>query len=114
MKQDPKDHPPPGRDPRHKGSPQRVEPRRKRKRSSGERAARAARLVAKMERAQVERRQPWSEGGQSEWAAQRQEEKLASLHHDKRVMRRDIYADSPQLEGQPVLKGAPGGGRHGA
>lgn len=57
--------------------------------------------------ARVERQEAWPEG-QSEFAADRQESKLAKLHGEKRSLRRDVYARAPQLEGQDFRKGHPG------
>lgn len=85
-----------------------VEPQRKRKRGPSDRRREARRLVERIEQARRDRRVAWPEG-QPEFAAEHQEQRLSTLHADKRAMRRDIYREAPELEGHPVFKGQPGG-----
>ena len=68
----------------------------------------AQHLSQRIEEARADRRVAWPEG-QPEFAAERQEQRLADLHGEKRAMRRDIYREVPELEGRPVFKGQPGG-----
>lgn len=76
--------------------------------NASRRAREARRLVQRIDQARADRRIAWPEG-QSELAAERQEQRLSDLHSEKRAMRRDIYTTAPQLEGRPVYKGQPGG-----
>ncbi len=80
------------------------------------RSRRARRLVARIEQSTTARREAWADGDRL--AAERLTRELngergeygdvRGLHDDKRVMRRAIYRDAPELEGRPVFKGRPG------
>ena len=85
-----------------------VEPpkRRKRKDTPSDRARDARTLINRIESTTDERHQAWSEGDQPNLTAYTATE-LERLHGDKRAMRRDIYAEAPQLEGRPVFRGPP-------
>ncbi len=85
-------------------APQRVEPRRKRRRSPSDLHSRAERLAERTEEARKERRASWGNGGQNESATIRQEKALAKSGQDKRALRRDIYKIAPDLEGRPVFR----------
>lgn len=62
----------------------------------------------RIEERTAERAELWAEGDRA-YAVERLSGDLERLHGDKRTMRRDIYAEAPQLEGRPVFKGVPGG-----
>lgn len=87
------------------GSP--VNTKRK-KMSPGDRAREARRLADRLENTARQRQAGWAEGDHPNVTHTTTAE-LTALHRDKRVMRRDIYRAAPHLEGQPVMKGQPGG-----
>lgn len=78
-------------------------PKRKQQDTPSRRAREARRLVERLDAARADRRIAWPEG-QPEYAAERQEQRLADLHGEKRIMRRDIYREAPVLEGTPVQR----------
>lgn len=86
---------------------QKVEPRRKRKRSSGERTARARHVVGLIEKTTAERREVLGDAHPN--LTERLAHDLASLHGAKRAMRREIYGERPDLEGKPFNRHRPGG-----
>jgi hypothetical protein len=71
----------------------------------------ARRLAARIDEARTERREPWTEGGQSAFDAEVRERKLRKLHGKKRALRREVYAEVPELEGQDFRKRHPGRSR---
>ena len=83
--------------------------RRKQKDTPSRRARDARKLVERIEARTSERHEIWQGTDPLPHLAQRVGADLAHLHGEKRAMRRDIYADAPQLEGRPVFKGIPGG-----
>lgn len=83
----------------------------RRKNSPSDRARRARLLVQRIEERTAERHEVWQGDEPLPFLAERVTDDLARLHGDKREMRRDIYAEAPQLEGRPVFKGVPGGRR---
>ncbi len=82
--------------------------RHRRKRSPSDLRREARRLAEQLEAARVERRETWTAGGQSEFAADRQEQQLRKLHGRKRTFRRAVYAKVPSLEGTEFCKHHPG------
>jgi hypothetical protein len=97
-------------------APETVEPRkRRRKRSPSDRRREARRLVGRIEDASGERQVARSDGRAVE--AQRLTTDLSGpdlgpyspggLYADKRALRREIYAQRPALEGQPIKRVAP-------
>lgn len=99
-------HPPPGRG-STRGFPD-GSPSNRKKRSPSDRAREARRLTQRLDVARKDRRESWPEGGQDEFATARQESRLNELHGEKRVMRREIYAAAPALEGSDMRKHHPG------
>ena len=77
------------------------------KRSPSDLRREARRLAQRLSEARSERRKSWP-SGQSEFATDRQEAKLAELHGDKRALRRDVYARNPKLEGADFRRSHPG------
>lgn len=95
--------------PRQKrGSAGRGAKERRKARRATEQLAAAVQLTAQLNEARHERREAWPEG-QDTFSAERQEQKLAQLHADKRVQRREIYGAAPVLEGREFRRGMPGG-----
>lgn len=88
-----------------------VEPskRRKRKNPPSDRARDARKLMERIEARTTERHEIWQGHDALPMLTARVATDLERLHGDKRTMRRDIYAEAPQLEGRPVFKGVPGG-----
>jgi len=77
---------------------------RKQKKTPSRRRREAERLTQRIEDARAERRDPWGEGGQSKFAAEQRERELAKRYVEKRSMRREIYAQAPELEGCPFWR----------
>jgi hypothetical protein len=55
--------------------------------------------------ARLARDEAWSDGGRDEYLAERQNQKRTKLAAEKRVLRRSVYRDLPDLEGRPFRKG---------
>lgn len=85
-------------------------PKRRQKDTPSRRAREARRLRERIERTTAERHDAWAEGDLP-FRTERLTTDLDRLHADKRVMRRDIYREVPELEGHPVFKGQPRGAR---
>ncbi|UTI62633.1 hypothetical protein NBH00_14835 [Paraconexibacter antarcticus] len=83
------------------GGSRTVEPRTKHRSKRKPRAADARRLARRIEEASAELRA--HDAGPRETTSTR----LQAMHADKRAMRRDIYADAPQLEGSRTYRTQP-------
>ncbi len=70
------------------------------------RSRRARRLVAGIEATTAARHQAWAEGDQPN-VTEHASSELKRTYGKKRGLRRDIYAEAPQLEGRPVFRGPP-------
>ncbi len=81
-----------------------VEPPKK-KSTPSRRAREARRLTERIETASAERRKARNDTQVN--VVERHTRELAELYDHKRLMRRAVYRDAPQLEGRPVFKGKP-------
>lgn len=85
------------------GGSRTVEPRKTHRSKRKRRASDARRLVARIETASALLRSDESDEHEVTQSL------LGVLHEEKRAMRRDVYAQAPELEGRPVYRGIPGG-----
>lgn len=87
-----------------------VKPPKKRKQQDtpSRRTREARRLAERIETTTAERRDAYVETSHPN-ATEALARNLDDLYRDKRVARRDVYREAPQLEGRPVFKGQPGG-----
>ncbi len=81
-----------------------VEPPKK-KSTPSRRARKARRLTERIETASAERRQARNDTQVN--VVERRTRELDELYDHKRVMRREVYRDAPQLGGRPVFKRNP-------